>query len=82
MLSLAGMGMQHEPIRLCGACYGENPCDRMQNLWTKVARSSRETRCIVANGTKVSKNWEQDYLVGLTQTGRTDKGQYARHTSV
>jgi putative transposase len=31
---------------------------------------------------RLVKNWEQDYLVGLTQTGRTDKGQYARHTSV
>ncbi|MEH2289571.1 hypothetical protein [Nostoc sp.] len=26
---------------------------RSHNLWTKVAGSSRETRCIVTNGTKV-----------------------------
>ncbi|MEJ6484122.1 helix-turn-helix domain-containing protein [Nostoc punctiforme UO1] len=31
---------------------------------------------------RLAKNWEQDYLVGLIQRGRTDKGQYARHTSV
>ncbi|QLE40449.1 hypothetical protein FD723_08270 [Nostoc sp. C052] len=30
MLPPAGVGMQHEPIRLCGACYAQVPCHRME----------------------------------------------------
>ena len=30
MLPPAGMGMKMEPIRLCGACYGESPCHRIE----------------------------------------------------
>lgn len=30
MLPPQGEGIVHEPIRLCGACYGENPCHRME----------------------------------------------------
>lgn len=30
MLPSQGEGMQCEPIRLCGACYGESPCHRIE----------------------------------------------------
>jgi hypothetical protein len=30
MLPMKGEGMQCEPIRLCGACYGESPCHRIE----------------------------------------------------
>jgi hypothetical protein len=30
MLPPKGKGMQCEPIRLCGACYGESPCHRIE----------------------------------------------------
>jgi hypothetical protein len=30
MLPPKGVGMKMEPIRLCGACYGESPCHRME----------------------------------------------------
>ncbi len=30
MLPEQGEGMKCEPIRLCGACYGENPCHRIE----------------------------------------------------
>ena len=30
MFPLAGMGMKMEPIRLCGACYGESPYHRIE----------------------------------------------------
>jgi hypothetical protein len=30
MLPPAGVGMKLEPIRLCGACYGESPCHRIE----------------------------------------------------
>ncbi|WP_244329093.1 hypothetical protein [Tolypothrix sp. PCC 7910] len=36
MLPPAGVGMQHEPIHLCGACYRENPCHRIEWQYTSV----------------------------------------------
>ncbi|MFM6423793.1 TniQ family protein [Planktothrix sp.] len=30
MLPSAGVGMKLEPIRLCGACYAESPCHRIE----------------------------------------------------
>ncbi|MFE1745444.1 hypothetical protein [Coleofasciculus sp. H7-2] len=30
MLPPEGVGMKHEPIRLCGACYGEVPCHKIE----------------------------------------------------
>lgn len=30
MLPPAGVGMKHEPIRLCGACYAQVPCHRIE----------------------------------------------------
>jgi hypothetical protein len=30
MLPPAGVGMKLEPIRLCGACYAESPCHRIE----------------------------------------------------
>ena len=30
MLPPAGVSMQHEPIRLCGACYAETPCHQIK----------------------------------------------------
>lgn len=30
MLPPAGVGMNHSPIRLCGACYAQEPCHRIE----------------------------------------------------
>ena len=30
MLQPAGVGMKQEPIRLCGACYSESPCHKIE----------------------------------------------------
>jgi len=30
MLPPAGVGMKLEPIRLCGVCYAESPCHRIE----------------------------------------------------
>ncbi|MEM9927040.1 MAG: TniQ family protein [Cyanobacteria bacterium P01_D01_bin.50] len=30
MLPGAGVGMKHEPIRLCGACYAQTPCHKIE----------------------------------------------------
>ncbi|MFQ4138994.1 TniQ family protein [Nodosilinea sp. PGN35] len=38
MLPPKGEGMQYEPIRLCGACYGENPCHRIEWQYKSVWR--------------------------------------------
>jgi hypothetical protein len=59
MLPLAGMGMQYEPIRLCGACYGENPCDRktygqkLQEAAEKLGVSLQTVQRLVKTGNKI-----------------------------
>jgi len=30
MLPPVGVGMKHSPICLCGACYGESPCHKIE----------------------------------------------------
>ena len=30
MLPPVGVGMKHEPIRLCGACYAQSPCHKIE----------------------------------------------------
>lgn len=46
MLPPKGVGMQWTPIRLCGACYGETPCHRMEwqykSVWKCVKHSYLE----------------------------------------
>lgn len=41
MLPPKGEGMQCEPIRLCGACYGENPCHRIEWQYKSVWKCDR-----------------------------------------
>jgi len=41
MLPPAGVGMQHEPIRLCGACYAEAPCHRIEWQFKKTGGCDR-----------------------------------------
>lgn len=41
MLPNQGEGMQCEPIRLCGACYGENPCHRIEWQYKSVWKCDR-----------------------------------------
>lgn len=41
MLPSKGEGMQCEPIRLCGACYGESPCHRIQWQYKLVWKCDR-----------------------------------------
>lgn len=41
MLPLAGEGMQCEPIRLCGACYGESFCHRIEWQYQSVWKCDR-----------------------------------------
>lgn len=41
MLPPQGEGMQCEPVRLCGACYGEIPCHRIEWQYKSVWRCDR-----------------------------------------
>jgi len=41
MLPPKGVGMQWTPIRLCGACYGEIPCHRMEWQYKSVWKCDR-----------------------------------------
>jgi hypothetical protein len=41
MLPLKGVGMQCSPIRLCGACYGETPCHRIEWQYKSVWKCDR-----------------------------------------
>lgn len=41
MLPPQGEGMVHEPIRLCGVCYGESPCHWMEWQYKSVWKCER-----------------------------------------
>jgi hypothetical protein len=41
MLPPKGIGMQWSPIRLCGACYGETPCHRIEWQYKSVWKCDR-----------------------------------------
>jgi hypothetical protein len=41
MLPPEGVGMKHEPIRLCGACYAESPCHKIEWQFKKTDRCDR-----------------------------------------
>jgi len=41
MLPPKGVGMQWTPIRLCGACYGETPCHRMEWQYKSIWKCDR-----------------------------------------
>jgi hypothetical protein len=43
MLPPAGVGMKMTPIRLCGACYGEVPCHRMEWQYKTTDRCQRHS---------------------------------------
>jgi len=48
MLPPAGVGMQHEPIRLCGACYAEAPCHQIEWQYKSVWKCDRHQLKILA----------------------------------
>ncbi|WP_292823924.1 hypothetical protein [Nostoc sp. JL33] len=41
MLPPARVGMQHVPIRLCGACYGATPCHQIKWQFKETGRCDR-----------------------------------------
>ncbi|PSB34853.1 TniQ family protein [Chlorogloea sp. CCALA 695] len=41
MLPPAGVGMQHEPVRLCGGCYAEIPCHRIAWQFKETGKCDR-----------------------------------------
>jgi len=41
MLPPKGVGMQFEPVRLCGACYGGTPCHRIEWQYKSVWKCDR-----------------------------------------
>jgi len=43
MLPPAGVGMKMTPIRLCGACYGEVPCHRIEWQYKTTDRCERHS---------------------------------------
>lgn len=48
MLPPQGVGMQWSPIRLCGACYGETPCHRMEWQFKSVWKCDRHQLKLVS----------------------------------
>lgn len=48
MLPPKGVGMQFEPIRLCGACYAETPCHRMEWQYKSVWKCDRHNLKLLA----------------------------------
>ncbi|BAY29315.1 hypothetical protein NIES2107_11560 [Nostoc carneum NIES-2107] len=41
MLPPVGVGMKHSPIRLCGACYAESPCHKIEWQFKKTGGCDR-----------------------------------------
>jgi len=64
MLPLKGEEMQCKPIRLCGACYGESPCHRIEWQYKSVWKCSAHdlkllSKCSVCEAKfKVPALWE------------------------
>ncbi|WP_287456680.1 TniQ family protein [Leptolyngbya sp. UWPOB_LEPTO1] len=48
MLPPKGVGMQWTPIRLCGACYGETPCHRMEWQYKSMWKCDRHQLKLLA----------------------------------
>ncbi|NDJ24445.1 hypothetical protein GS682_22935 [Nostoc sp. B(2019)] len=48
MLPPLGVGMQHEPIRLCGACYAEAPCHQIEWQYKSVWKCDRHQLKLLA----------------------------------
>ncbi|MBD1875015.1 TniQ family protein [Nodosilinea sp. FACHB-131] len=67
MLPSQGEGMQCAPIRLCGACYGEDPCHRIEWQYKSVWKCDRHnlkllTKCPNCEAKfKVPALWECNY---------------------
>lgn len=53
-----GEGMQCEPIRLCGACYGENPCHRIEWQYKSVWRCDRHNLKLLSKCPKCKANFK------------------------
>jgi TniQ len=64
MLPPKGVGMQWTPIRLCGACYGEIPCHRIEWQYKSVWKCDRHNLKLLAKCPnceakfKVPASWE------------------------
>ncbi len=67
MLPPQGEGMVHEPIRLCGACYGESPCHRVEWQYKSIWRCERHNLKLLSKCPncgarfKVPALWEQGH---------------------
>lgn len=55
MLPPAGVGMQHEPIRLCGACYAETPCHQIKWQFKETGGCDRHHLRLLAKCPKCDK---------------------------
>lgn len=48
MLPSMGEEMQHEPIRMCGACYAEAPCHRIEWQYKSVWKCDRHNLLLIS----------------------------------
>lgn len=85
MLPPAGVGMQHEPIRLCAACYAETPCHRIEWQFKETGGCDRHNLRLLSKCPKCGARfkipalWEE----GLCKRCFTEFGnvaQFQKHT--
>lgn len=85
MLPSAGVGMQHEPIRLCAACYAETPCHRIEWQFKETGKCDRHNLRLLSKCPKCGARfkipalWEE----GLCKRCFTKFGnmaQFQKHT--
>lgn len=74
MLPTQGVGMKCEPIRLCGACYAESPCHRMEWQFKSTAGCERHQLRLLSKF-KVPALWED----GCCDRCRLPFGEMAKY---
>nr|WP_290225436.1 TniQ family protein [Trichocoleus desertorum] len=77
MLPSKGVGMQFEPIRLCGTCYAETPCHRMEWQYKSVWKCDRHNLKLLAKCPNCEAKFKQP---SLWEAGRCERCQKAFDT--
>ncbi|MBD2074358.1 TniQ family protein [Phormidium sp. FACHB-592] len=81
MLPLKGVGMQWTPIRLCGACYGETPCHRMEWQYKSIWKCDRHQLKLLAKCPKCEAVFKMPALweMGTCSRCQTPFSEMANH---
>lgn len=80
MLPPKGTGMQWSPIRLCGACYGETPCHRIEWQYKSVWKCDRHQLKLLSKCPKCEAPFKQPSFWERGQCERCQMAFAEMHT--